>query len=199
MNEQSGSSGTAEQNPEVSGKVAEAETEAEESNMELSRLRRELEKANAAKAELEKENKKQAKELRSFRTAEENQAEEKRLADEEKDRKIADYERRLTVAETSKRLISLLGDEKNATAVAQSLYGAEDVDAAIDVIEKVWKQKERELETRFSVIKAPGIGVGSEDGVSITKDELMKMTYRTRAAFAKEHPEAYARAMSEKK
>ena len=64
-------------------------------------------------------------------------------------------------------------DEQTATAIAELMYGAEDADAAIDAISKAWTAREKALRLEYGKIPAPGIG--NSDGVSLTKEEIMKI------------------------
>ena len=86
-----------------------------------------------------------------------------------------------------------MGDEAISSTVAEYLYGAEDVDAAIAAFQKAWTAKEKALRAEFGKIPPPGVGSG--DGATITKKELDEMTYLQRVKFANDHPTEYERLM----
>ena len=94
---------------------------------------------------------------------------------------------------SSKKAMSFLGDETTATSVAEYLYGAEDVDAALSVIQKAWTAKEKALRLEYGKIPAPG--AGGADGPLITKEQLDAMSYVERVKFANEHPDEYNKLM----
>ena len=106
-----------------------------------------------------------------------------------RDRSTAELRKRFANAENSKKLMGFIGDEATANTVAEYLYGAEDVDAAITAINKAWQAKEKALRAEFGKIPAPGVG-GSE-GASITLEQLDAMQYRERAEFARKYPAEY--------
>lgn len=152
--------------------VETVETENTE-NAELAKLRAELSKQKAALDKATKEAGDYKKQLRAKQSAEEVAAEEKRIADEERDRKLAEYEKRFTVAETSKKVMGFVGDEATANTIAEYLYGAEDADGAIDAIAKAWTAREKALRLEYGKIPAPGVG-GSE-GASMTKSDILNI------------------------
>ena len=163
----------------------ESETTNANESAEIARLRAELAKQKAALDKATKEAGDVRKQLRAKQTAEEAAAEE-----------LAELRKRFAVAETSKKAMSFLGDEATATSVAEYLYGAEDVDAALTAIQKAWTAKEKSLRLEFGKIPAPGVGSG--DGVTITREQLDAMTYLQRVEFANKHPEDYERLMGRK-
>lgn len=178
---------------ETTETVETIETEEATETAELAKLKAEIARQKAALDKATKEAGDYKKQLRAKQSAEEVAAEEKRIADEERDRKLAEYEKRFTVAETSKKIFSFVQDEGAANAVAESLYGAEDVDAAIDAFNKAWIAREKKLRIEYGKIPAPG--VGSADGMTITKDQLNAMGYSERAKFANDHPDEYNKLM----
>ena len=183
------------QNVEITTEAAEVETvETEPSeNAELARLRAELAKQKAAIDKATKEASEYKKALRQKQSAEEIAAEEKRISDEARDKELADLRKRFAVAETSKKALSFMGDEEAANNVAESLYGAEDIDAAMAVIQKAWLAREKALRLEYGKIPAPG--VGGTDGPSITKAQLDAMKFPERVKFATEHPDEYNKLM----
>lgn len=162
-------------------------------NVEIARLKAELAKQKAAMDKATKEASDYKKQLRAKQSEEEVAAEEKRLADEERDRKLAEYEKRFTVAETCKKVMGFINDETTANTVAEYLYGAADVDAAIAAISKAWTAKEKTLRLEYGKIPAPAIG--SDGGSTVTKTQLDAMSYTERLEFAKTYPEDYNRLM----
>ena len=172
------------------------ETAEKTENNELAKLKAEFAKLKQANDKLSKENAEKTKQLRAKQSEEEVAAEEKRLADEERDRKLAEYEKRFTVAETSKKLMSFVGDETVANTVAEYLYGAEDVDAAVTAFNKAWTAREKALRLEYGKIPAPAIG--SDGGSTVTKTQLDAMSYSQRLEFASKYPDDYERLMGRK-
>lgn len=174
----------------------ESETTNANESAEIARLRAELAKQKAALDKATKEAGDARKQLRAKQTAEEAAAEEAKETAEAQAKELAELRKRFAVAETSKKAMSFLGDEATATSVAEYLYGAEDVDAALTAIQKAWTAKEKTLRLEFGKIPAPGVGSG--DGVTITREQLDAMTYLQRVEFANKHPEDYERLMGRK-
>ena len=166
----------------------EANTTATET-AELAKLRAELARQKQALDKATSEAASMKKQLRAKQSEEEIAAEEKRLADEARDKELAELRKRFAQAENSKKLMGFIGDEATANTVAEYLYGAEDVDAAITALNKAWQAREKALKAEFG--KIPGPGVGGSEGASITLEQLDAMGYRERAAFAREHPAEY--------
>jgi hypothetical protein len=163
---------------------------------ELAKLKAELAKQKAALDKATKEAGDAKKALRAKQSAEEIAAEEKRIADEERDKELNELRKRFAVAESSKKIMTFVGDESVSSSVAEALYGAEDVDAAIDAFNKAWMAKEKKLRIEFGRLPAPG--AGSSEGNTTTKDQLDNMTYTERIKFANEHPDEYERLMGRK-
>lgn len=172
-------------------------TETENESAELNRLRAELEKQKAALDKATKEAGDYRKQLRAKQSADEAAAEEAREAAEAQQKELADLRKRFAVAETSKKVMGIIGDEAASTAVAESLYGAEDVDAVVAAINKAWTAKEKALRMEFGKIPAPG--VGSSEGTGITREQLDSMPYTQRIEFANRHPDEYETLMGRKK
>ena len=178
---------------ELENKVEETEETAPQENAEIARLRAELEKQKAAFDKAAKEAGDYKKQLRAKQSAEEIAAEEKRAQDEARDKELAELRKRFAVAETSKRVMSFVGDEEVSNTIAEFLYGAEDVDGAIDAFNKAWIAREKKLRLEYGKIPAPG--VGSSDGVTITREQLDSMRFPDRVKFANEHPDEYEKLM----
>ena len=177
---------------ETAAEVEAVETETSD-NAELARLRAELAKQKAAIDKATKEASEYKKALRQKQSAEEIAAEEKRISDEARDKELAELRKRFAVAETSKKAMSFIGDEETANAVAENLYGAEDIEAAMMAIQKAWMAREKALRLEYGKIPAPG--VGGTDGPSITRAQLDAMKFPERVKFANEHPEEYEKLM----
>lgn len=165
-------------------------------NAELSKLRAQMQKQKEALDKATKEAADFKKQLRAKQSAEEVAAEEKRISDEARDKELADLRKRFAVAETSKRVMSFVGDEAVSSKIAEYLYGAEDVDAAVDALQKAWVAREKNLRLEFGKIPAPGIG--GSDGPTITKEQLDALPYKERLNYAIEHPAEYNALMGRK-
>lgn len=188
--------GTNAENANGTDTVTETETTSANESAEIAKLRAEMAKQKAALDKATKEAAESKRALRAKQSAEEIAAEEKRVADEERDKKLAEYEKRFTVAESAKKVMTFVGDEASANTVAEYLYGATDVDGAIDALNRAWMAREKKLRAEFGRLPAPGAG-GSE-GNNITKNQLDVMTYTERVKFANEHPDEYERLMGRK-
>ena len=163
---------------------------------ELAKLKAELAKSKAALDKATKEAAENKRALRAKQSAEEIAAEEKRIADEERDKELNELRKRFAVAETSKKVMAFVGDETVSTTVAEYLYGAEDIDGAIDAISKEWIAREKKLRMEFGRLPAPG--VGSTEGSTVTKEQLNAMSYTERVNFANTHPDEYNKLMGRK-
>lgn len=187
-------------NQETTVETNETNVETETSNAsesaEIAKLKADLAKQKAALDKATKEAAESKRALRAKQSAEEAAAEEAKETAEAQAKELAELRKRFAVAETSKKAMTFLGDEAIATSVAEYLYGAEDVDAALEAIRKAWTAKEKALRLEFGKIPAPGVGSG--DGPTVTKEQLDAMTYLERVKFANEHPDDYARLMGRK-
>ena len=161
-------------------------SEAAKTNAEVLRLKLALDKATREAAENKRA-------LRARQSAEEAAAanEKKQIAAIENELKQLRRER--AVANASKRVMTFVQDEKTATSIAEALYGAADIDLAVDVLSKAWTMKEKALRTEFGKIPAPG--VGDTDGPGISKQKLDAMGYRDRLQYANKHPDEYQKLM----
>ena len=186
---------------ETAGEVAsesttETQTTETAESTEIAKLRAEMAKQKAALDKATKEAAESKRALRARQSAEEAAAEEAKETAEAQAKELAELRKRFAVAETSKKAMAFLGDEAVASSVAEFLYGAEDVDAALTAIQKAWTAKEKALRLEFGKIPAPGVGSG--DGTTITKVQLDAMDYLQRVEFANNHPEDYERLMGRK-
>ena len=162
------------------------DSELSKTNAEVLRLKLALDKATREAAENKRA-------LRARQSAEEAAAanEKKQIAAIENELKQLRRER--AVANASKRVMTFVQDEKTATSIAEALYGAADIDLAVDVLSKAWTMKEKALRTEFGKIPAPG--VGDTDGPGISKQKLDAMGYRDRLQYASKHPDEYQKLM----
>lgn len=172
---------------------ADVATEPAVESAELIKLRAEMAKQKAALDKATKEAAESKRALRAKQSAEEIAAEEKRIADEARENELNELRKQFAVAKNSKKIMSFVGDEKTATSIAEYIFGANDVEAAIDELNKAWTAREKRLRAEFGRLPAPG--VGDADGPMITQEQLSKMTYAERVKFANEHPTEYNRLM----
>lgn len=142
-------------------------------NAEIAKLKAELAKANAAKDKATTEAADFKKQLRAKQSAEEAAAEEAKEVAEAQAKELAELRKKFAVAETGKKVMGFVGDEATANTVAEYLYGAEDVDAALDALQKAWTAKEKALRLEFGKIPAPG--AGTTDGPTLSKEDIMKI------------------------
>lgn len=162
-------------------------------NAEIAKLKAEIARQKIALDKATKEASENKKALRAKQSEEERLAEEKREADEAKDKELAELRKRFAIAENSKKIFAFTGDEVVSNSVAEYLYGAEDVDAAIDALNKAWIAREKKLKVEYGKIPAPG--VGAKDSPSITKEQLDTMTYTERVEFSNKYPDEYNKLM----
>lgn len=148
---------------------------------EIARLKAALDKATHEAAEAKRS-------LRAKQTAEEQKAEEEREKQEAIENELKELRKQASVSNNAKRIISFVGDENVATTIAEALYGAEDIDAAIDELNRAWIAKEKRLKLEYGKIPAPGVG---EDAPKISKDDFRNMSYSERLDFKSKYPEAY--------
>ena len=181
------------QNIETPGTEPDQQGENQGDNAEIARLKAELAKAKAATDKATKEAAEHKRALRARQTAEEAAAEAEKERQEAMEKELADLRKERDVGKISKRIMGFIQDEQTVASVAESLYGAADVDAAIDAISKAWTVREKALRQEYGRIPAPG--AGNTDGPTITKDELDQMTLTQRVAFAHEHPDEYNKLM----
>ena len=163
---------------------------------EIAKLRAEVARQKAALDEATKEAAESKRALRAKLTAEEIAAEEKRASDEAKDNELNELRKRFAVSESSKKIMSFVGDEKTSTTLAEFLFGAADVDSAVEELNKAWIAKEKKLRAEYGRITAPG--VGETNGGTITKEQLDMMTYTDRIKFATNFPDEYEKLMGRK-
>lgn len=128
-------------------------------NAEIVKLRSELAKQKAATDKATKEAGDYRKALRAKQSAEEIAAEEKKAADEATKKEIEELRREVARAKSVKTVMGKLGTgEEESAKIADYLYGAEDVDAALTEIQRAWATKEKALRMEFGKIPLPGAG-----------------------------------------
>ena len=83
-----------------------------------------------------------------------------------------------------KSVMSRLGtDEEVSGKVAEYLYGAEDIDAALTEIQRAWAAKEKALKLEYGRVPPPGAGgANGEDAEEQKALELAKRLGQSRAA-----------------
>ena len=182
--------------PEVDQDVENKETESSETmpeSAELARIRAEMAKLKAANDKLSKENSEKTKALRAKQIAEEVAAEEAKAQQEALMQELETLRREKAVAATTTKILPMVGDGEVAGQIAEYLYGADDVDAALTALQKAWMAKEKALRLEYGKIPAPG--AGSSDGPTITREQLDSMKFPERVKFMNEHRDEYEKLM----
>ena len=185
--------GTQEMTQNEATTVSQESNGPQDENAEISRLKAELAKAKAATDKATKEAGDFRKQLRARQTAEEAQAEAEKERQEAIEKELNELRKERAVAVMSKKAFTFVQDENASTSIAEALYGAEDVDLALETIQKAWVAKEKALRLEFGKVPAPGIG--NSDGPTISKAQLDAMGYKDRLEFANKHPDEYKKLM----
>ena len=184
---------TAEVETEVENKEQETVSETTTENTELAKLRAEMAKQKAALDKATKEAGDYKKQLRAKQSAEEIAAEEAKVQQEALMQELETLRKEKAVAATTAKITPLIGDSEVAGQIAEYLYGAEDVDAALTALQKAWTAKEKALRLEFGKIPAPG--AGASDGPTITREQLDSMKFPERVKFMNEHRDEYEKLM----
>ena len=184
---------TAEVETEVENKEQETVSETTTENTELAKLRAEMAKQKAALDKATKEAGDYKKQLRAKQSAEEIAAEEAKVQQEALMQELETLRKEKAVAATTAKITPLIGDSEVAGQMAEYLYGAEDVDAALTALQKAWTAKEKALRLEFGKIPAPG--AGASDGPTITREQLDGMKFPERVKFMNEHRDEYEKLM----
>jgi hypothetical protein len=184
---------TAEVETEVENKEQETVSETTTENTELAKLRAEMAKQKAALDKATKEAGDYKKQLRAKQSAEEIAAEEAKVQQEALMQELETLRKEKAVAATTAKITPLIGDSEVAGQIAEYLYGAEDVDAALTALQKAWTAKEKALRLEFGKIPAPG--AGASDGPTITREQLDGMKFPERVKFMNEHRDEYEKLM----
>lgn len=155
---------------ETNTQAPEGTEQAENSNEELAKARADLAKLKAALDNATKEAGTYRKALRAKQSEDEIAAEEKKANDEAIQKELEGLRREVANAHTAKSVMSSLGmDEVVSGKMAEYLYGAENVDAALAELKKHWAAKEKALRLEFGRIPAPGIGSANGEDVELQK------------------------------
>lgn len=173
--------------------VNETQATPEPDNAEIAKLRAQLAQQKAALDKATKEAAENKRALRAKQTAEEQAAEIEKERQEAIEKELNELRRERAVANTSKRVFTFVPDETASTEIATALYGAEDVDAAISLIQKAWTAREKALRAEYGKIPAPS--VGASDGPAMTREQLLGMRVADIAEFQREHPDEYNKLM----
>lgn len=162
---------------------------------QLKKLQEELVKEKNKSDTFAKEAAENRKALRATKSAEEQRAEEEKERQEAIEAELKSLRKQSAMANISKKVLTFVGDEEVSNTVAEYLYGAEDIDAAITAINKAWVAKEKKLRMEYGKIPAPGksaeeekrekniemakaIGQRKANAIQSTKDGLSKFMIR---------------------
>lgn len=150
---------------------------------ELAKAKAELLRYKAATDKAAKEAAEAKRALRAKQSAEEIAAEEKKAADERAAQEIEELRREVARTKAVKSVMSKLGtDEETSGKVAEYLYGAEDVDAALTEIQRAWTAREKALKLEYGKVPPPGAGgANGEDEETVRAIKLAKEMGQERA------------------
>lgn len=150
-----------EKNPEGDASGAES---IDSLKAQLEQTRAEMAKQKAALDKATKEAGDARKQLKAKMTQEEIDAASKKEAEEKAAQELEDLRKEVARAKTTKSVMAKLGvDEETAGTIADCLFGCEDVDNALLLIQKSWEAKEKKLRLEYGKVPPPGAGGGSED------------------------------------
>lgn len=183
---------TAEVEIDTTGNGGETETETNES-AEVKRLKAEMARQKAALDKATKEAAEFKRAARASKSAEEQAAEERAEQLKAMQEELDALRKDKAVSAATAKLMALVPDGTVAGQIAECLYGAEDVDAAIESIGKAWAEREKKLKLEYSKIPAPA--AGGANGPTVTVEQLNAMGYSDRVKFANEHPDEYNKLM----
>lgn len=153
----------------LTGQVADESNDGQQSNdnEELVKVKAELAKMKTALDNATKEAGTYRKQLRAKQSEEEIAAEEKKAAEEAVQQKIAELEKEVARSHTIKSVMGRLKtDEETSGKIADYLYGAEDVEAALTAIQRAWDAKEKALRLEFGKIPPPGAGAAENNAMT---------------------------------
>lgn len=141
-----------------------------DSNEELLKVKADYARLKAALDRATKEAGDAKKSLRAKQSAEEIAAEEQKARDEATQKELEELRREVAYSKTVKAIMGKLGtDEDMSGRLAESLYGAENIEAALTELQKCWAAKEKALRLEFGRIPAPGIGSANGEDVELQK------------------------------
>ena len=143
-------------------KFSEGESVPDARDAEIARLKAEMAKQKSALDNATKEAGNLRKELRSKMTQEQLEAETKKEQEEQSAKELADLRKEVAKGKTVKSVMGKLGlDEESAGTLADALYGAEDVDNVLLLMQKAWQAREKALKLEYGKVTAPGAGADS--------------------------------------
>ena len=129
---------------------------------EIARLKAEIAKNKSDRDKAMKEAGDARKALKAKMTAEEIAAKEKEEADEAQKNRIVELEKQIARVGTTKSIMGKLGlDEDAAGTLADAMYGAEDVENVLLLLQKAWQARETAIRKEFGKITGPGAGADS--------------------------------------
>ncbi len=169
---------------------------AEALSAEIARLTAEMAKQKAALDKSTREAADYKRQLRAQMTAEQIAAKEKEDADEAQRQRIIELEKTVARVGTVKTVMSKLGlDEDAAGNLADSLYGAADVENALLEIQKAWQAREKALRIEFGRIPGPGAGADSNspEAQAVARATQFGKEQNARNEQARKAMEAYLR------
>ena len=153
-------------------------------NAQIEQLKADLAKQKAALDKATHEASAANKALKAKMTQEEIDAANKKEADEKAAQELAELRKEVARAKSTKSVMSKLSvDEDTAGKIAECLFGCEDVDNALLLIQKAWEAREKALRLEFGKIPGPGAGGDSkEDAEEKAAIELAKALGRDKAS-----------------
>lgn len=159
----------------------------EDLKAELERMKSEMAKQKAAMDKATKEAGDLRKELRSKMTQEQIDAANKQEAEEKAAKELEELRKEVAKGKTIKSVMSKLGaDEDAAGKISDYLYGAEDIENAMLLIQKIWNAREKALKLEYGKIPGPGAGSGEgENSAEQRAIERAKNLGRERAENSK--------------
>lgn len=174
-------------NQTESVKSGKEQQQTDNSSEELAKAKADLAKLKAALDNATREAGTYRKQLRAKQSAEEIAAEEQKVQEEATKKELDELRREVARTKAVKSVMSKLGtDEDVSGKIAEYLYGAEDVDAALTELQRFWTAKEKALRLEFGKIPAPGIGGANGEDTEMQKAiNLAKEIGRERAQSGK--------------
>ena len=153
-------------------------------NAEIARLKSDLAKQKSALDAATSEAGKYRKELKSKMTQEQIAESEKQEAAEKAAKELADLRKEVAKGKTIKSVMGKLGiGEEDAGELAEHLYGAENIETALLLIQKAWTAKEKALRLEFGKVPPPGAGgANGEDAEEQRALEMAKRMGQSRAS-----------------
>ena len=153
-------------------------------NAEIARLKSDLAKQKSALDAATSEAGKYRKELKSKMTQEQIAESEKQEAAEKAAKELADLRKEVAKGKTIKSVMGKLGiGEEDAGELAEHLYGAENIETALLLIQKAWTAKEKALRLEFGKVPPPGAGgANGEDAEEMRALDMAKRMGQNRAS-----------------